>query len=191
MLGARETDRLRLEPWSEAAHTPALVVANADPEVMRHIGRGATLDAEATAAQSAAFAGHWTRFGFGLWGATLRETGEVIGFIGLSHPLWLPGHEASVEVGWRLVRSAWGRGFATEGGWEAVRAGFSELSLGEIVSLIHPENVASVGVARKLGMTLSATVVNPGSGAPLHAYSLAFGGAPGRRGAVGSPGGPT
>ena len=45
MLGARDTDRLRLEPWSEAAHTPALAVANADPAVMRHIALGETLDA--------------------------------------------------------------------------------------------------------------------------------------------------
>jgi RimJ/RimL family protein N-acetyltransferase len=50
------------------------------------------------------------------------ETGETIGFVGLSHPLWLPGYAS--EVGWRLVRSAWSRGFATEAGREAVRVGF-------------------------------------------------------------------
>ena len=171
-----------------AAHTPALATANADPEVMRHIGRGATLHAEGTAAQSAAFAAHWARFGFGLWAATVKETGETIGFVGLSHPLWLPGYEGSVEVGWRLVRAAWGQGFATEGGREAVRVGFEELGLPEIISLIHPDNLASAGVARKLGLTLREALTHPRSGAPVDAYSIS---APGRRGAVGSPGGPT
>ena len=73
-----------------------------------------------------------------------------IGFIGLAHPSFMPG---SVEVGWRLDRAAWGRGYAPEGAAEAVRFGFEELGVGEVVSFTVPQNRNSRRVMEKIGMT--------------------------------------
>ncbi len=57
--------------------------------------------------------------------ALRRDTAEMIGFIGLCHPLWWPAMLERVEVGWRLRREAWGFGYATEGGRAALSAGFT------------------------------------------------------------------
>jgi RimJ/RimL family protein N-acetyltransferase len=171
-LGSRETARLWLEPWSDR-HSGALAAANADPEVMRFIGSGAVMSAEASAAQSARFAQHWDRFGFGLWGVRVKASDRTVGFAGLSHPLWLAGFETAVEVGWRLQRAAWGRGVATEAGRAAVQAAFDDLGAPEVLSLIHPDNAASAAVARKLGLSLRERVTNPRAGAPVDVYAIA------------------
>ena len=91
--------------------------------------------------------------GFGLWAVELRESEEFIGFVGLA----VPGFEAHftpcVEVGWRLAAGHWGRGLATEAARTAIRHGFDELQLNEIVAFTVPANVRSRRVMEKPGMT--------------------------------------
>jgi RimJ/RimL family protein N-acetyltransferase len=75
-----------------------------------------------------------------------------VGRAGLHHPAredW-PG----VEVGWALDPKYWGRGYATEAGRRAVQYGFDELDVSELYSVILPENIRSIAVARRLGFTL-------------------------------------
>ena len=95
---------------------------------------------------------HWEKHGFGLWAAVELASERTLGFIGLSHPRWFPALAPAVEVGWRLRRDAWGKGYATEGGRAALAHGFGVLGLGEIIALVHPENTRSAGVATRLGM---------------------------------------
>ena len=85
----------------------------------------------------------------------------MIGFAGLSHPLWLPGWERTVEVGWRFAREAWGRGYATEAGRAGLAYGFERIGLAEIVSLIHPDNERSLAVAGRLGMRPTERIPHP------------------------------
>ncbi len=91
--------------------------------------------------------------GFGLWALELREGGEFIGFAGLA----VPGFEAhftpAVEVGWRLARSAWGNGYATEAGRAALAFGFEQVRLDEIVSFTTAANHRSRAVMERLGMS--------------------------------------
>jgi RimJ/RimL family protein N-acetyltransferase len=155
------TSRLELVPWSPA-DTDALARINMDPEVMRYVGTGRPATREESAAQSARFAAHWERFGFGLWALRPRGGGGTIGFAGLMHPLWLPGEEAEVEVGWRLARDAWGHGYATEAGRAALEHAFGVLELRHVVSYIAIENLRSQRVAERLGMHLDRAVVQPG-----------------------------
>lgn len=87
----------------------------------------------------------------GMYSLTLRDGGEIVGFVGFAardHP-W--GHE--LELGWLLRRPFWGNGYATE----AARA-LKPLVPGRFVSMIRVENVASANVARKLGMTVEREV---------------------------------
>jgi RimJ/RimL family protein N-acetyltransferase len=84
--------------------------------------------------------------------AERREDSELLGFVGLSHPTSLPPMAEEVEVGWRLGRAHWGRGYATEGAREAVRVAFEERGLARLVSIIDRDNARSLRVAAKLGM---------------------------------------
>jgi RimJ/RimL family protein N-acetyltransferase len=133
---------------------------NADPEVTRYVGGGVLSRAESED-MSRRVAAHWDVYGHGLWAASVKESGAMVGFVGLSHPLWWPEMIDRVEVGWRLSRDAWGHGYATEGALEAVRVGCAVLGLEEIVSFVHPANTRSLAVTARLGMVEEAEVPHP------------------------------
>jgi RimJ/RimL family protein N-acetyltransferase len=171
MIGEALTKRLRLRPWSSEFAEP-LVAMNRDPEVMRFIRAGSTLSREESLALSERLATHWAQHGFGLWAAEARASGEFLGFVGLSHPLWFPALAGDVEVGWRLARSAWGRGYATEGAREALRVAFATLALSRVVSLIHPGNTRSRAVAERLGFTLDHVAPHPTEPNEVAVYTL-------------------
>jgi RimJ/RimL family protein N-acetyltransferase len=172
MSGEVLTERLRLRPWSSAFAEP-LAAMNSDPEVMRFIRAGVPLRREESLALSERLAAHWAEYGFGLWAAQTRVSGEFLGFVGLSHPLWFPALAGEVEVGWRLARSAWGHGYATEGAAEAVRLAFTTLGLARVISLIHPENVRSRAVAERLGFALEREAPHPTEPTRVAIYTLA------------------
>ena len=91
--------------------------------------------------------------GFGLWALERRDNGEFIGFTGLAWVPWSAHFTPAIEVGWRLAPKAWGHGYATEAAREAVRFGFEDAGLDEIVSFTVPANVRSRAVMERLGMT--------------------------------------
>lgn len=147
------TERLLLRRWREDDLEPYARLC-ADPEVMRFIGEGAPLTREQSEEQVSRFAGLWEEKGFGLWAVEERASGSFIGFVGLAHHEdWTEG-EHKTEVGWRLNRSFWGRGLATEGAVASVRYGFENFGLDRIISIIRPANLASRRVAEKAGLTL-------------------------------------
>jgi ribosomal-protein-alanine N-acetyltransferase len=78
--------------------------------------------------------------------------GRFIGFTGLIDQTFEAHFTPAVEVGFRLARHAWGKGYATEVAKEAVRYGFEQAGLAEIVSMTAVQNVRSQAVMRKLGM---------------------------------------
>jgi RimJ/RimL family protein N-acetyltransferase len=144
------TDRLLLRHWQPEDRTP-FAAMNADPEVMEHFL------ASLTRAESDAFvdrieAGFAER-GFGLWAVEVRATGEFIGFTGLSVPSFDAPFTPAVEVGWRLARPAWGHGYASEAARRALKAGFDDYGLPEVVSFTSVTNVRSQAVMRRIGMT--------------------------------------
>jgi ribosomal-protein-alanine N-acetyltransferase len=145
-----ETDRLILREWRKADRAP-FAAMNADPAVMEHF------PAPLTRSQSDAFVEriteHLAEHGFGLWALERRSTGEFLGFTGLAVPRFAAHFTPAVEVGWRLSRQAWGRGYATEAARAALNAGFSDFGLAEIVSFTVPANLRSRAVMERLGMT--------------------------------------
>jgi RimJ/RimL family protein N-acetyltransferase len=160
-LGSVQTERLRLERWGHEAHGDGFAAMNAQPEVVRYLGGGPGMTRAESDEMSARIAAHWETYGFGLWAAVERATGDVIGFVGLCHPLWWPEMSDRVEVGWRLRREAWGAGYATEGARAALRAGFGTLGLDEIVSFVDPGNARSLAVTRRLGMRVEREIPHP------------------------------
>jgi len=143
MVPALTTSRLTMRGWRED-DAAAYAELTADPEVMRFMG--GAIDAGESWRQLALFAGHWVLRGYGLW-AVERE-GALIGRVGLWQPHGWPG----LEVGWLLARDAWGHGYATEAARASIEWARSELGATELISIIAPENVASVRVAERLGM---------------------------------------
>lgn len=95
---------------------------------------------------------HFRQHSFGLWAAELRQSGELAGFIGLAVPRFTTHFTPCVEIGWRLGARFWGQGLATEGAREAMRYGFEEARLSEIVSFTVAQNLRSTRVMEKLGM---------------------------------------
>ena len=146
-----ETSRLvlRLPRASDAA---AFAAINADPEVARFVSATGPLTRAQSDLLLRSMRDQWDREPFGLWMAELRESGELAGFIGLSHPS-LPALASEVEVGWRLGRAHWGQGLATEGGEAAVRHAFANCGIDRLVCIVDRDNHASLGVARKLGFS--------------------------------------
>jgi RimJ/RimL family protein N-acetyltransferase len=160
-LGSCQTERLRLERWSHEVHGDGLSAMNAQPEVLRYLGGGAGMTRAESHEMSARIAAHWDTYGFGLWAAVEGASGDMVGFVGLCHPVWWPEMRERVEVGWRLRREAWGAGYATEGARAALNEGFGTLGLEEIVSFVDPENERSLAVTRRLGMRVEREVPHP------------------------------
>ena len=126
--------------------TDAYAEMVADPEVMRFLGGNPVSRMEAWR-NMAMIVGHWQLRGYGMWAAEERTSGELVGRIGCWRPEGWPG----VEVGWTLRRAFWGRGFATEAARASLDYAFEKLSQTRVISLIAPENFASIRVAERLG----------------------------------------
>lgn len=146
------TERLLLRDWTESDRS-LFAELNTDPQVMEH------LPCRPTRAQSDAFVDrierHFEEDDFGLW--AVEAYGEFVGFTGLAvprfHADWMDQREQPiVEVGWRLQRSAWGRGYATEAARACVRHGFDVIGRSEIVSFTSVGNTRSRAVMERLGM---------------------------------------
>ena len=149
-----ETERLLLEPWSDAA-TELLVRLSADPRVMRHIGDGTCRPESEARAAGARIVRHWSEHGFGWRAAVDRTTHAHVGLVALSYAQ--PGaaglEPGEVELGWWLAPDAWGRGFATEGGLAVRDEAFERLAVAGLVARLQPANAASARVAARLGMS--------------------------------------
>jgi RimJ/RimL family protein N-acetyltransferase len=144
-----ETDRLTLRMLRESDFE-AYAEMCADPEVMRYIGDGQPLVRPMAWRNLALMIGHWSLRGYGIWAAEERSTGELVGRIGFWNPDGWPGF----ELGWMLRRAYWGRGYATEGARAALDLAFTRMERADVISLIHPENVASIRVAHRLAERL-------------------------------------
>jgi RimJ/RimL family protein N-acetyltransferase len=143
------TERLLLRPWRDEDLAP-FAALNADAEVMEHYPR--VLSREESDAVAARLRKHFADNGFGLWAVEVRGGAPFVGFVGMQRVPFDAHFTPAVEVGWRLARSVWSRGYATEGARAALDRGFNELGLDEIVAMTVPANARSRRVMERLGM---------------------------------------
>ena len=144
-----KTDRLVLRPWREEDLEP-FARLNADLRVMEYFLR--PLNREESDQLIKRVSEHIERYGWGLWAASLLETGELIGLIGLQHVPFEAPFTPAVEIGWRLGVEHWGKGYATEGAKACLEYGFGALNLEEIVSFTTVQNRRSRAVMERIGM---------------------------------------
>lgn len=142
------TPRLTLRSWRETDRD-AFAALNADPEVMWDLG-GPFIRADSDA-KFDRYRATFRQHGFSRLAIEERQ-GRFVGYAGImpgtpNHPLG-----PHVEIGWRLARAVWGKGYATEAAGAVLRDAFERLGLAEIVAYTAPDNVRSQAVMGRLGL---------------------------------------
>ena len=144
------TPRVLLRQWKDSDFAE-WVVMNADPEVRKYFP--AVLNEDMARAEGERIRAAISQRGWGMWAIEVPGVFPFAGFVGLS----VPGFEApwmpAVEIGWRLRREAWSKGYASEGAQAALQFAFNQLELPEVVSMAVVPNAPSHKVMERLGMT--------------------------------------
>lgn len=162
------TERLVLRQFS-GADAGQLLALDGDPAVMRFLDRQTRTLAEIESEVLPRFLASYRRYrDFGFWAADTRHDGEFIGWLGLRPVMpadmaivhWrdAPPDAMVVELGYRLRRSAWGRGYATEGARALIGRAFSSPGVEEIVATTMAVNARSRRVLDKAGLRYDRTV---------------------------------
>lgn len=110
-------------------------------------------------------AGAWAIQGFGMFSLIEKDSGRWVGRVGP----WVPEGWPVTEVGWVLPRDCWGRGYAMESAIAAIDWVFDRLGWTEVVHSIHPDNVASQAVARRIGSRIRGSGLLPAPMVPPEA----------------------
>ena len=144
-----KTERLILRRWRQEDLAP-FAAMNADPLTMRFMP--SVMTAAETGSQMARFEDHHRAHGFGVWAVEAPGVAPLVGYTGLMHVPFEAPFTPAVEIGWRFAPAYWGRGYATEAARAALRIGFENLNLDQIVSFTVPANKPSWSVMERLGM---------------------------------------
>jgi RimJ/RimL family protein N-acetyltransferase len=142
-----ETDRLLLRPWDDS-ELPLMVRWNADPVLMQHFG--ATRTPAETEARFRLMQQWQQTLGFSFWALERKADGQVIGNCGLKL-VTVPWPEPTdIEIGWMLVRDAWGQGYATEAATAALAYGLTRAP--RVMAMTTLANRGSWRVMERIGM---------------------------------------
>lgn len=144
-----KTERLVLRNWRDSDIAPFFEL-NQDPKVFEFLGKPLTLIETFQFIKNKA--NQQDERGYTIWATEIKETGELIGYIGLNYTSFEEHFTPAVEVGWRLGSKYWGKGYATEGAKASLDYGFNKCELKEIVSFTVPANVRSIQVMERIGM---------------------------------------
>lgn len=144
------SNRLGFRNWKDQ-DVDEFARLNADVEVMEHFPN--TLSRGEVEKLIAKMRSHFAKNGFTYYATEILDDGEFIGMIGLAYQEYKTTFTPAVDIGWRLKRSAWGKGYATEGAKACLLHGFAELNIERIISVCTADNCRSENVMRKIGMT--------------------------------------
>ncbi len=146
-----ETERLLLRQWRDD-DCPVFARLNADPIAMRYFP--GVLSVQESYDQADKLRSLVAKQGWGLWAVELKFTGEFIGMTGLHLQDTDSGfpHAPLTEIGWRLLPSHWGKGFAPEAAQRALRFAFEQLDLSVVYAFTAKSNTQSQRVMIKAGM---------------------------------------
>ncbi len=143
-----ETERLRMSEFTEN-DVDLIYELDSDPEVMTYINGGiANTREQAAATLKRVLKGYTDWKNLGIWKSELKDTNEYIGWHCLK-PLY--GFD-EIEVGYRLLKRHWKKGYATEGAKALIQYGFNDLGLQKIAANINPANQASRHALQKSGL---------------------------------------
>lgn len=170
MSNIAATERLALRHFHILDVDPMVQVFG-DPEVMR-FGDGAQSKEWVQAWIHTCLERYYQTWGFGPFAVVQMQDQSVIGYCGLFYFPDING-QSEVEIGYRLRRSAWGKGYATEAARAVQHYAFHMLGIKRLIAMIDPSNVASIRVAQKIGMRYEQDVMLEGYTHPDHVYVIA------------------
>jgi RimJ/RimL family protein N-acetyltransferase len=165
------TARLVLRQWRDDDLGP-FAALNADPEVMRYLP--GILDRPQSDALALRFQNSVATGQVPMWAAEVSDEAAFIGYVGLAPATFPASFTPAVEIGWRLARAYWNRGYATEAARAVLRYAFDVLRLPEVVSFTAVINLPSRRVMEKLGMQRRDDFDHPRvpDGSPLRRHVL-------------------
>lgn len=144
-----QTQNLTLRPWRQS-DLQFLAQLCADETVMQYFPK--VLSEEESADFLRRLMEHQEKHGFTYFALEEKASGELIGFVGLALQEYESPFTPAVDIGWRLMPHAWGKGNATEGAKRCLQLAFEELNLDAVIAVCSQSNSASERVMQRLGM---------------------------------------
>ena len=144
-----KSERLGFRNWTES-DLKELEIMNSDVGVMEHFPK--TLTKKENEELFEKLKHHYKKHNHTYFATEILVNNEFIGFIGLAYQEYRTEFTPAVDIGWRLKKSAWGKGYATEGAKKCLEYGFNELNLSKIIATCTLDNSKSENVMRKIGM---------------------------------------
>jgi len=144
-----KSQRLGFRNWTDN-DLKDLEEINSDPEVMEFFPN--ILSKKETEDLLQRLIKHYEDRKYTYFATEILETGELIGFIGLAYQTYKTEFTPATDIGWRLKKSAWGKGYATEGAKRCLEYAFNELKMNKIFSICTLNNSKSENVMKKIGM---------------------------------------
>lgn len=152
------TERLGLRNWIESDLEPFAEMCG-DEMVMKHFPK--TLSKEETKSFIERLKAHFKEYGYTYFALDILDNNEFIGFTGLANQTWESEFTPCVDIGWRLKKSAWGKGYATEASNACLKVAFEKFGLKEVIAFATDTNDASQKVMKKNGMQYIGNVQHP------------------------------
>jgi RimJ/RimL family protein N-acetyltransferase len=144
-----KTERLLLRQWRKE-DMPEFAELNADPEVMEFYPE--LLSPQESNAGVEKFKSLISKNGWGFWAVESTPGRSFIGLVGLHRPTYKLPFGPCIEIGWRLARAYWGKGYATEAAGACLNFAFDELDLSEVYAFTSVPNMKSRAVMERLEM---------------------------------------
>lgn len=144
-----KSERLGFRNWIEN-DLKELQIMNSDAEVMEYFPKTLTKKENEELFEKLKL--HYKKHSHTYYATEILANNEFIGFIGLAFQDYKTDFTPAVDIGWRLKKSAWGKGFATEGAKKCLEFAFNELNLKNVISTCTEKNYKSENVMKKIGM---------------------------------------
>lgn len=144
-----ESERLGFRNWLKS-DLESLTAMNEDPGVMEFFPK--TLSPDESLDLLNRLTNHFEQYGHTYYAVELKTSKKFIGFIGLAYQEYESPLTPNVDIGWRLLPEAWGKGYATEGAQRCLQLAFEDLHISKIVSTCTVSNIPSENVMKKIGM---------------------------------------
>lgn len=143
------SDRLGFRNWKDS-DLDEFAVMNADEEVMEHFPN--TLSRKEVSEFIGRLKAHYDQYGFTYYAVEVLASKEFIGMIGIAQQVYETEYTPAIDIGWRLKKAAWGKGYATEGAQRCLKYAFEKLGIDRIISICVLANRNSEHVMKKIGM---------------------------------------
>lgn len=153
-----KSERLGFRNWN-SKDLDEFVKLNSDKEVMEYFPE--LLSKKKVVDLIEKLKHHFKKNGFTYYATEVLETKEFIGMIGLAHQKYKTIYTPAIDIGWRLKKSAWGNGYATEGAKRCLEYAFNELNIQKVIAVCTVHNKKSEKVMQKIGMVKKGSFMHP------------------------------